>query len=264
MRPNDSPAPLADYRLQLIMGVLASRGECRVRDLAKQFQLSEMTVRRDLQTLEGRGLLKRVHGGAVLVNQDVGYPLRAGQGAERKEQIARAAARLIRSGQSLYLDAGTTAMEIARVIRRGLPQVTQLSIVTHGINIANELAGQVPYSLHLIGGEVYQNAFSTVGPLALEQIAQFHFDLFLMAAGGIDPEAGWTNTNHMEAMIKRAVIDRSRELVAVADSGKWRSRSFAQIVPFAEVPCWVVDRDASEDALHAARAAGVQPIVAEA
>ena len=81
-----------------------------------------MTVRRDLQELEGRGLLKRVHGGAVLMNQDVDYPLRSQQGQQQKQQIGRTAARLLRSGQSIYIDAGTTSMELALSIRQGCPK----------------------------------------------------------------------------------------------------------------------------------------------
>jgi DeoR/GlpR family transcriptional regulator of sugar metabolism len=256
-------SPLADHRMQLIMSELSARGECRVRDLARQFQLSEMTVRRDLQELEGRGLLKRVHGGAVLMNQDVDYPLRSQQGQQQKQQIGRTAARLLRSGQSIYIDAGTTSMELARAIRQGLPHVTHLQIVTHGINIASELGGQTPYMLHLIGGEVYQNAFSTVGPVALQQIAGFHFDLFFMGAGGIDPVTGWTNSNHMEALVKRAVIARAKTVCAIVDSSKWCERSFAPIVAFAAVQRWVVDRQLAGDGVDAAQEAGVELVFAD-
>ena len=162
---------LADHRLDLIMSELSARGECRTRQLAEKFQLSEMTVRRDLAELETRGLLRRVHGGAVMLNRDVEYAQRLELGQAEKQMVGQTATRLLKSGQTIYLDAGTTSLEMARAIAQGLPQVTHLHIVTHGISIATELAGRTPYQLQLIGGEVYQNALSTVGRWRLRRSA---------------------------------------------------------------------------------------------
>lgn len=248
---------LADHRLQLILSELSARGECRTRQLAEQFHLSEMTVRRDLHELESRGLLRRVHGGAILLNRDVNYSQRLEHGPAQKRLIGRAATRRLKSGQTIYIDAGTTALELARAIRQGLPQVTHLQIVTHGITIATELAGQTPYGVQLIGGEVYQNALSTVGPTALAQIAGLDIDVFFMGAGGVDPALGWTNSNHVEAVIKRAVIGRSKSVCAIVDSAKWEQQSFAPIVPFAAVSRWIVDRGLARDAIDTAKRLGV-------
>jgi DeoR/GlpR family transcriptional regulator of sugar metabolism len=254
---------LADRRLDLIMSELSARGECRTRQLAEQFQLSEMTVRRDLADLELRGLLRRVHGGAVMLNRDVDYAQRLELVPAQKQQVGRAATRLLKSGQTVYLDAGTTSFEMARAIVQGLPQVTHLHIVTHGINIASELAGRTPYHLQLIGGEVYQNALSTVGPVALAQILNLKIDLFFMGAGGVDSAQGWTNSNHVEAVIKRAVIARSKSVCAICDSTKWGQESFAPIVPFDVVTRWIVDRDLAREGVEAARAAGMTLSYAE-
>ena len=248
---------LADHRLELIMSELSARGECRTRQLAEKFQLSEMTVRRDLAELETRGLLRRVHGGAVMLNRDVEYAQRLELGQAEKQMVGQTATRLLKSGQTVYLDAGTTALEMARAIAQGLPQVTHLHIVTHGISIATELAGRTPYQLQLIGGEVYQNALSTVGPVALAQIGELNFDLFFMGAGGVDADAGWTNSNHVEAVIKRAVIARSKSVVAICDSAKWGQASFAPIVPFEGVTRWIVDRGLAREGVEAARTAGI-------
>ena len=248
---------LAEHRMEMIMSELAARGECRTRQLAVQFQLSEMTLRRDLAELESRGLLKRVHGGAVLLNRDVEYAKRMELGQAQKQRVGHAATRLLKSGQTVYLDAGTTAFEMARAIAQGLPQVTHLNIVTHGISIVGELAGKTPYTLQLIGGEVYQNALSTVGPVALAQIAQLGIDLFFMGAGGVDGHAGWTNSNHVEAVVKRAVIARSKNVCAICDSAKWGQESFAPIVPFAAVSRWIVDRSLAREGVEAAGAAGM-------
>jgi len=248
---------LADRRLELIMSVLTTRGECRTRQLAEQFQLSEMTVRRDLQELEARGLLRRVHGGAVLLNRDVDYSVRLKHDQAQKQVIGFAATRLLKSGQTVYLDAGTTALDLARAIRAGLPHVTHLRLVTHGINVATELAGQTPYSLELIGGEVYQNALSTVGPSALAQIGGLDIDMFFMGAGGVNATIGWTNSNHVEAVVKRAIIERSEAVCAIVDSTKWGQQSYAPIMPFGAVTRWIVDSGLAPDGIEAARSAGV-------
>jgi DeoR/GlpR family transcriptional regulator of sugar metabolism len=248
---------LADHRLELIMSVLSARGECRTTQLAEQFHLSEMTLRRDLAELETRGLLRRVHGGAVLLNRDVVYAQRMELGQAQKQLVSRAATRFLKSGQTVYLDAGTTSFEMARAIVQGLPQVTHLHIVTHGISIASELAGKTPYHLQLIGGEVYQNALSTVGPIALEQIAKLDIDVFFMGAGGVDAKLGWTNSNHVEAVIKRAVIDRSKNVFAICDSAKWAQQSFAPIVPLGGVTRWIVDRGLPREGVEAAKSVGV-------
>ena len=254
---------LADHRQELIMSVLSARGECRTKQLAEQFQSSEMTLRRDLAELEKRGLLRRVHGGAVLLNRDVDYAQRVELDHAQKQWVGRAASRLLKSGQTVYLDAGTTACEMARAIAQGLPQVSDLSIVTNGISIAGELAGRTPYQLQLIGGEIYQNALSTVGPVALAQIANLNIDVFYMAAGAVDIHAGWTNSNLIEAMVKRAVVARSKSVVSICDSAKWGQESFATIVPLEGVSRWVVDRGLAPEGVAAARAADITLIYAD-
>ncbi|MGX8882557.1 DeoR/GlpR family DNA-binding transcription regulator [Methylovorus sp. SPW-M1] len=254
---------LAEHRLELIISALRARGQCRTAQLAEQFNLAEITVRRDLHTLEKRGLLKRVHGGAVLLNSDVQYSQRLQHDQLQKQIIGLAATRMLKSGQTIYIDAGTTTLELARAIRNGVPHLTDLTIITHGITIATELAGQTPYSLQLIGGDVYQNALSTVGPTALAQIKALNIDLFFMAAVGVDQAMGWSNSNHVEAVIKRAVIDRSQHVCALADSSKWGNPSYAHIVPFGEVSHWVVDHGLSAQGVASAQAANIELLFAE-
>lgn len=259
---NQSDGVLGDHRRELILAALSSGGQCRVSDLARQFSLSEMTVRRDLRVLEEQGLLRCVHGGAVLVDAEVEYPLRAREGQTQKQRIGRRAAELIRDGMTIYLDSGSTAMELALQIKEGLVGVNQLSIATHGINLAIELAGHPAYNVHLIGGELYHNGLSTVGPVALAQIAQSHFDVFFMGARGVDLAAGWTNSNQFETQLKHIAIAQSRQVCAIVDSAKWGQRGFATIVPFEQIPVWICDADLPEAARDAAMSAGVELLVA--
>lgn len=258
----DETAPLTHYRWQVILKMLASRGECQVADLAQEFNLSGMTLRRDLKELESRGLLQRVRGGAVALGHDVAYYKRAHRDQTHKQLIGRRAAQLIRDGMSIYLDSGSTAMELGRAIRDGLPGVRSLSIMTHGVNVALELIGKTPYTLHLVGGEIYQNGISTVGPLALAQIASFHFNLFFMGAQGVDAKAGWTNSNHPEAQVKHAAMSHSAAVCAIVGKEKWGARAFSPIAPLNRVSTWVVDAGLPDAAAVAVRAAGIALIVA--
>lgn len=260
---NTTESVLADHRRDLILDALAKGGQCRVSDLAQQFSLSPMTVRRDLQVLEEQGRLRRVHGGAVLVDSEVDYPLRAREGQTQKQRIGHRAAGLIADGMVVYLDSGTTAMELARRIRDGLPGVSQLSIVTHGVNLAMELAGHPAYDVHLIGGELYRNGLATVGPVAISQVGQLHFDLFFMGARGVDLEAGWTNANQLETQLKLVAIERSRQVCALADSTKWGERGFVSIAPFDKVSSWVCDADLPAAARSAAADAGIELLIAD-
>lgn len=248
---------LAERRLEMITSVLHARGECRTKQLAEQFNLSEMTLRRDFQTLEKRGLLRRVHGGAVLLNSDVNYSKRLESGQLQKQEIGRVAANLLKSGQTIYIDAGTTTLEMARAIRQGLPHVTHLQIVTHGITIAAELAGKTPYNVQIIGGDVYQNALSTVGPVALAQINNLYIDTFFMGAVAVNKANGWGNSNHVEAVVKRAVIEHSKQVCALVDSSKWNQESYAPIVDLGKVSKWIVNRGLAQEAIDAAKAAQI-------
>ncbi len=123
--------------------------------------------------------------------------------------------------------------------------------------IVRELAGRTPYHIQMIGGEVYQNSLSTVGPVALAQIGELAIDVFFMGAGGVDTATGWTNSNHVEAVIKRAVIARSKNVYAICDSAKWGQQSFAPILPFEGVTRWIVDRGLPREGVDAAKAAGM-------
>jgi DeoR family transcriptional regulator of aga operon len=255
-------ATTAEHRHMLILKVLAQEGACRVSDMARRFTLSEMTLRRDLQEMHDAGLLKRVHGGALPIGRDTEFGVRIQEGSSQKQQIGTAAAGLIQDGWSIYLDAGTTSMEVARAIQQGLKNVKRLAIVTNGINIAAELVGRTPYDIYAIGGEIYAAGVSAVGPMTLAQVANFHFDLFFMGARGVDAEVGWTNTNHLETQVKHAVMDRSRQVCAIVDSNKWGQRALVSVVPFGAVTHWVSDARLPQAARDAASAQGVELVIA--
>ena len=242
---------LADQRQKLILNLLAERGQCRTRELADAMHTSEMTIRRDLQELEERGVLRRVHGGAVLTDEATQAPTAGTAAREHLQRIARRALDLLQPPQVIYLDAGNTSRELAQQLASQPEHAKGCHVVTHSLPIASTLLGKVP-SLQIIGGELYPATGGTFGQVALEQIGRFRYDLFFMGAAGVHPETGWTNTNHVEVMIKQAIAARAKQVVALVDSQKWMQTSFAEIMPFDQVHTWVSDGELPPEARRTA------------
>jgi len=248
-------APLAEDRLQRILDLLARHGSLRTTALTEALGVSGATTRRDLDTLERRGLIRKMHGGAALASQDQGYQDRAALHQGRKTDLAQTALGLIRPGQTVYLDAGTTARSVAQALRR-TPELTRtLRVVTHGIDVAYELNGECP--LYVVGGEVYGSTFSLTGPDALDTVRRYRYDLFLVGCTSIDPTRGPTNSNLIEAQQKAAIIAQSTRTALIADSSKWGPPGFATFARFDQLRDWVTDH-APADARAAFEAHGVQ------
>jgi len=233
---------LPHQRHRLILDLLYEQGSVRVSELSGKFAVSEMTLRRDLLELEERGLLQRIHGGATLKSDNLGFGVRHKQHRNEKRLIGFSAAQMVKPGQSIYLDAGTTCVEVARaLLKRNMEAPLEIQVTTHGVNIAAELAGHSGIRVHQIGGEVYRHTFATTGPSAVEQIEELYFDLFFMGVCGVHPEAGWTNTNRTEVDVKQAALKRAKGTYVVADSSKWEQVSFVSIAPLGAVQGWVSD-----------------------
>jgi DeoR/GlpR family transcriptional regulator of sugar metabolism len=146
---------------------------------------------------------------------------------------------------TVYLDAGRTCMELARMIAQ-LPagQRDTLRIVTHASNIATYLSkARVVRSVHQIGGYIDPITLAAAGQPAMEQLKGLHYSVFFMGVSGVDPDSGWTNSDLDQCMIKQVVMRHSAKIYVVADSSKWRSGNFALIGPVDAVAGWIVDRN---------------------
>jgi DeoR family transcriptional regulator, aga operon transcriptional repressor len=228
-----------------------------VGDLSKRFKTSLITIRKDLEFLHHHGMLERTHGGAL--------PLRTGalndrtlQEKERlhrqeKMRIAAAAVKMIRSGQVVILDSGTTTTAIARACR----DFRSLTIITNATNIAGELAG-TPVDVILTGGVLRKNSFSLVGPLAEESLRKLNADLLFLAVDGFDVRYGLTTPNLLEARVNRAMAEAARRTVVVCDSSKFGRRSLSLIMPTSAVHETITDRGMSRHDLKALREAKVE------
>ena len=248
---------LSEERRRAILDQINREGRAVVSTLAAKFGISEVTIRQDLEALDRRGLVHRTHGGALPVRTaallDPSVQEKARQHRKEKQKIAAAAARLVKEGQSIVLDSGSTTTALAHSLRH----FRQLTVITNAVNIANDLAGS-KVEVILTGGILRENSFSLVGPLAEETLRGLNADLLFLGLDGFDPRVGPSTPNLLEAKVNRVMMEISRRTVAVCDSSKFARRSLSLIAPTAKVHQVITDRNISEADLRVLREAGVK------
>jgi DeoR/GlpR family transcriptional regulator of sugar metabolism len=233
---------LAAQRHKLIVDELRSRGAVRVSELTELLDVSEMTIRRDLDALASAGLLEKVHGGATvrggLSAEEPGFEAKSHRQLKEKEAIARAAARLVEPGQSIGLTAGTTTWRLAH----HLAAVENLTVVTNSIQVANVLHRESRGDLTVVlTGGVRTPSDALVGPVAVSTIRALHLDALVMGVHGVSADAGLTTPNLLEAETDRALVASSDRLIVVADHTKWGVRGLSRIAELDEVDVFVSD-----------------------
>ncbi len=258
------PSRLRSERNRLILAALAEHGTVAIRDIAGKLDVSEMTLRRDLADLESQGLARRVHGGAVLASdRDPGYWLRHKRNQAEKRLIGALAASMVENGQIVYIDTGTTNLEVARsILRRSLEANLQVRVVTHAVNVAAELAGHRGVVVHMIGGEVFPETLGTTGPQALRYIRSLNFDLFFLGVTGGEVAGGWTNNSPVGVDLKQVVLERTSKSYVVADASKWGRRGFLRVAPIDGVDGWITDRSLPAAVRRALSAKGLDVRIA--
>lgn len=252
--------PVPAERQQHILRLAFSERIVRIRDLARELGVHEMTVRRDLDALAEQGLLQRVHGGARIAQQagaEVAYTLRAAQQVEAKARIARAALPLIGEGDVVGFDASTTALALA-----GLLGGAPVQAVVTGLDIANALAAaQVPFTL--VGGTFHERARSFVGGMVTQGLSRLHLDTVFFSAKGVSVGAGFTDAHPPEVEVKERLIAAGGEVVALVDSSKFGHEAFCRIVPLDEIDILITDAAPSAEVVGTLERADVRLIVAE-
>ena len=252
---------LNEERRRAILDMMQHEGRVLVADLAQQFQTSQVTIRKDLEILHGRGLIHRTHGGALPMRQGAleDPTLREKEKLFRKEKlsIARAATRLVAEGQVVILDSGTTTTEIARALRN----FKNLTIVTNAVNIAAELANS---SLEIIlpGGTVRKNSFSLVGPIAEETLRRLSADILFLGVDGFDVQYGLTTPNLQEAKVNRVMVEIAKRTVATCDSSKFGRRSLSLIVEPSALHHVITDHGIPKADMKALKRAGIEVTLA--
>lgn len=247
---------LNEERRRAILDILERDGRVLVVDLARHFRTSEVTVRKDLEILHAQGRVHRTHGGALPAQESAleDPSLREKEKLHRKEKlkIAEAATRMVKEGQVVILDSGTTTTAIARALRA----FVNLTVVTNAVNIAAELAGST-LEVILTGGTLRKNSFSLVGPIAEETLHGLNGDILFLGVDGFDVHYGLSTPNLLEAKVNRAMMDVARVAVAVCDSSKFGRRSLSTIAPTSAVQSVITDRSIRKSDLTALRSAGI-------
>lgn len=251
-----------EERKQQISDHIQNTGRASVQELALTFQVSESTVRRDLKDLEESGMVRRTHGGAVALiqadNSEPSYVEKEDRFRLQKEAIAREAAALVREGDTLILDSGTTTYYLAKAIKT----IPRLTVVTNSIVVAQELAQQSNISLVLTGGTVRYETLAMVGPMAERALEQLRVDKTFLAINGIDPVAGLTTPSITEAEMKRKMIHAGREVILLADHSKYGKSVFAKVADLKDIDRLIADPLLPETAMKELEEAGVQLTIA--
>ena len=230
---------LAAERLDRLRAILRETTIVRVDELCVSLGVSAATVRRDLEELERRGEARRVHGGAVAVEKRYEEPVfddKAAIAQGEKYRIAQKALALIGARDTVYLDGGSTVLELARLLR----DRTDITVVTNSLRAASELSGNGP-QLILIGGELRRLSQTMVGPLTRFMLEELHIDKAFMGTIGISLDEGLTTTDAGEAYTKELVMQRAREVVLLADSNKVGVVTFAHAGKLSDVGTLVTD-----------------------
>ncbi|MBZ3692419.1 DeoR/GlpR family DNA-binding transcription regulator [Phyllobacterium calauticae] len=245
---------LTQQRKAHILAVLKDTGQVVAKTLSEQLNLSEDTIRRDLRELAAEGLLQRVHGGALPASPALAdFSGRQAIATDGKKAIGRAAAAMIRPGQVVFVDGGTTAVQLVRHLQPGL----EATIVTHSPSIAVELVAHPGMTVEMIGGRLFKHSVVAVGASAIESIARFRADIYFMGVTGIHPEIGLTTGDSEEAVIKRALSRHAAETIVLASSEKLGAASPYVILPMNEAQGLVVERSTAEETIAAYRKAGM-------
>jgi DeoR/GlpR family transcriptional regulator of sugar metabolism len=260
---------LARQRQERILEALRASGGVRVSDLTETLQVSYMTIRRDLDALATRGQLDKVHGGATTrrspSTDEPGFEAKRVRQTAEKEAIAAAAVDLVVPGSAVGLSAGTTTWTLARQ----LATVPDLTVVTNSTRVADVLLSASHALMHgparpnvILTGGVRTPSDALVGPIAVASLESLHLDLVFLGVHGMDPRAGYTTPNMLEADTDRALVAAARRLVVVADHTKWATVGISTIVPLDRADVVVTDDHLSLDAQATLRESVGQLLVA--
>jgi DeoR family transcriptional regulator of aga operon len=228
-------------RRQAILDQVRDSGYVRAVDLSSALHVDSSTIRRDMERLERAGLIRRMHGGALPADPadtiDTPWEVRRSQRLAEKTAIGKAAAALVEDGQTVLIDNGSTAYQVAAALadHRGL------TVVTNDLMVALCLRSQGVHQVHVTGGLLLDTVFTLVGPIATQAVEGLHVDWAFLGAEGVEPEAGITNINVVEIPLKRAMIAAARNAAVVADSSKFGRRSLATVCALDDVDAVITD-----------------------
>lgn len=232
---------LAIERRNAILAKLQDERKVVVSELATTFNVTEETIRRDLDKLEKEGMAKKTYGGAVLsenLNLDLPYTVRKKANVEGKTYIAQVVSELIEDGAHIILDASTTALAVAQKIK----EKNDITVITNSIEIILELSDKPGFKVLSTGGMLKEGSLALVGYQAERMIGTFHVDMAIVSCKGIDIEHGLTDSNEADAEVKKSIIKSSNRKILAVDSTKFDKISFTTICDFDDIDVIVTEK----------------------
>ena len=247
-----------DTRRRQICEVLTQEGFLDVPSLAKLFETSPSTIRRDLQILEKSRLIKRTHGGALPAREDIVlFESRDHLHIDEKEKIGKKVSELISDGETIFLDAGSTTARVAKYLLS-----KHLTVITNGPNISQILQRGRGITIIQTGGKLMPIIQSLVGPIAEDILRRFNTDKAIIATAGISSEEGLTNSSLEEIPIKQIAIERTKEAIVVADSSKFGIKASTSGIPLDRIKIMVTDNKITEEERAHLEEKGIKIIIA--
>lgn len=256
------PSVAAELRQRKILERLEREGAVRAAELAKELGVSTVTIRADLAAMERTGLLVRTRGGAVPPSPArFELPLHESQqiNLAQKAAIGRLASNLIRNGETIFIDVGSTTTELARALSHDLKDVL---IITNALNIALLLENHPGVRVMVSGGTLRALQHSLVNPFGTLLIQEFQADKAFIGCNGVHPQRGVSNANVPEAEVKRAMIAHAQTVYVLADSTKLLRTASARIASTNQVSALITDAAADPEAIQALESAGLQVLLA--
>ena len=250
----------AEKRQEKIAEILKEKSSIKVSKLSNIFNVSESTIRRDLQDMEQNGLLTRTHGGAIPVkktNFEPTFEEKEDRKHYEKADIGGGATSLIENNDTIILDSGTTTLEIAKNIK-----AKNVTVITNSLDIALELSNKEDIELIIAGGTLRKVTRAMVGYLTEATLRNFRVDKAFIGANGISVEEGITTPNFTEAQSKKAMMNVANKVFVVADSSKFNEVSFSVISPIRAVTAIITNIDLDKAVIKDFQEAGVEIITA--
>lgn len=249
---------LVAERYEKIVSLVNGRGAIRVTELSDIFQVTEETIRRDLDRLEQAGRLRRSHGGAVSIKDqqsEIPFSEREITYADEKKRIAQAAIKLIGPKDRILLDASSTAWYMAAE----LPDEA-LTVLTNSIRVVTELSSKEKIGVISTGGQLAQRSLSFVGPLAERSLAAYHVSKVFLSCKGVHLERGISESNELQARIKEQMISIADEVILLADYSKFGFRAFTHVADLSQVDVIITDNGVPAEQLEKLRDQGITVI----
>ncbi len=248
-------------RRSIIINQLEQNGKVDVRELSKLFSVSEVTVRNDLAQLEKKNVLIRARGGAIKMDP-VGIDYHISEkdkiNIKAKQLIGIRAAQFVNDGDTIMIDSGTTAMELVR----NLDENIELTVITNALNIANQFYQKDHVQVIMPGGILRNKSFSLIGSAAEKSLKNYFCDKLFLGVDGFDIENGLSTPNTEESHFNATMIQRSHQIIVIADSSKIGKRSLAFICPVSQIDILVTDSGISSEQKKTLENIGVKVVIA--